>query len=286
MPAWPQQERLSVHGPSTKSRCTASHVAIMLHAMESLLQSQTITHAMLLRFLRSGHATLLWCLCMLCVAMLQSRLMRAAGHWQHHTASMMQPRNRTLLSRTNTTAAELFYLRHLRSCAATPYGSNKTGHAGHSQVLGLSWLAFLGLGAAWKALLQSMQVLRLFVHFLKGCLTWMCDHIWRCAKAAVAYLWRGVVVLLQSILYLKISPLELAACFHMVDASTQVSYPGNGPEPATVLLAMLCLTLAMTRWHVPRHIACNMLLCRSLSALCMQCFYADYACIALSLIHI
>ena len=93
----------------------------------------------------------------------------------------------------------------------------------------------------------------------------MCDHIWRCARAAVAYLWRGVVVLLQSILYLKISPLELAACLHMVDASTQVSYPGNGPKPATVLLAMLCLTLATTRWHVPRHIACFS------AALCQLC---------------
>ena len=148
--------------------------------------------------------------------------------------------------RNYASAAELFYLRHVCSCAATPYGSNKTGHAGHSQVLGLSWLALLGLGAAWKALLQSMQALRLFVYLLKRCLTWMWDHIWRCARAAVAYLRRGVVVLLQSILYLKISPLELAACFHMVDASTQVSYPGNGPKPVTVLLAMLCLTLAMT----------------------------------------
>ena len=83
--------------------------------------------------------------------MLQSRLIKAARHWQQYRASMIH----TLLSRTNTTAAELFYLRHLRSCAATPYGSNKTGHAGHGQLLGLSWLAFLGLEAAWKALLTT-----------------------------------------------------------------------------------------------------------------------------------
>ena len=195
--------------------------------------------------------------------------------WQQYRAPMAAIER---LPRTHTTVAELFYLHHLRSCAATAHGSNSTGHAGHGQLLGQSWLAFLGLEAAWKALLQSMQVLRLCDYLLKGCLTTMWDNIRRCAGSTAAYLWRGIVVLLQRIRYLKISPLELAACFHMIDASTQVSYPGDGPEPATSLLALLCLTLAMASWHVPRFIACHMLLCRSLSALCMQCFYAHYAC--------
>ena len=66
-----------------------------------------------------------------------------------------------------TSVAELFYLRHLRTCAATAYGSNKTGNAGHGNVLGISWLSFLDFEAAWNALLQSMLVLRLFVPLVR-----------------------------------------------------------------------------------------------------------------------
>ena len=76
-------------------------------------------------------------------------MLRAAGHWQHHTASMMQPRNRTLLSRTNTTAAELFYLRHMRSCAAAPMG-NKGGSPSPSTALQICCADLIG------SLLQSI----------------------------------------------------------------------------------------------------------------------------------
>ena len=85
----------------------------LLRAIGSMLQSQTtmvatlqaegiaITSAFLLLFL------------VRVVALLQSRLIKAAGHWQQHRASVTQPRNHTLLSRTNTIAAELYYLRHM-----------------------------------------------------------------------------------------------------------------------------------------------------------------------------
>ena len=176
-----------------------------------------------------------------------------------------------LALRCNTSAAELFYLRHLRTCAATAYGSNKTGHAGHGNVLGTSWLSFLGLEAAWNALLQSMLVLCLFVQLVSRCVLWICDYILRCAKVAVAYLWRAVVALLQSMLGLKFSPLELAACFHIIDASERATvfftFQGGGPEPARLLLSVLCLMLAMMSWHVPRCIGCHMLLCRTLYAM-------------------
>ena len=125
---------------------------MMLHVMESYLQSWTITHALLLWFLHSGHAMLLWCLCMLCVvAMLRSRLMRAAGQWQQHKACMILPRSRTLLSRTNTTAAELYYLRHMRSCAAAAMG-NKGGNHSPSTALQLSGADFIGrlLQSIWR----------------------------------------------------------------------------------------------------------------------------------------
>ena len=83
-------------------------------------------------------------LCMLCVvAMLQSWLTRAAGHWQQHKASMIQLRNRTLLSRTNTTDAELYYLRHMRSCAAATMG-NKVSNPSPSAALEISSAGFIG----------------------------------------------------------------------------------------------------------------------------------------------
>ena len=125
---------------------------MILHVTESYLQSWTITHALLLLFLHTGHAMLLWCLCILCiVVMLRSRLMRAAGQWQHYKACMILPRSRTLLSRTNTTAAELYYLRHMRSCAAAAMG-NKGGNHSPSTALQLSGADFIGrlLQSIWR----------------------------------------------------------------------------------------------------------------------------------------
>ena len=188
-----------------------SHVAIMLHAMESLLQSQTITHAMLLRFLRSGHATLLWCPCMLCIAMLQSRLMRAPGHWQHHTASMMQPRNHTLLSRTNTTAAELYYLRHMRSCAAAPMG-NKGGSPSPSTALQISGADVIG------RLLQSIWRHCYMTVFLPvGRLLQSIGQMVRYYAKTAMKLITVSFALLQDLLT-WFTPLESAACFHLANA--------------------------------------------------------------------
>ena len=70
---------------------------------------------------------------LVCVAaLLQSRLILAAGHWQQYKASMMQPRKHTCMSRMNTTAAELFYLRHMRSCAAEATGNKSTRNPSQS----------------------------------------------------------------------------------------------------------------------------------------------------------
>jgi hypothetical protein len=123
----------------------------LLHAMGPMLQSQTtmvatlqaediaITSAFLLLFL----------VCV--VALLQSRRIKAAGHWQQHRASVTQPRNHTLLSRTNTTAAELYYLRHMRSCAAAALG-NKGGNPSPSTALQISGESFIGrlLQSIWR----------------------------------------------------------------------------------------------------------------------------------------
>ena len=71
------------------------------------------------------------------VALLQSRLIKAAGRWTQHSASAMQLNNSKNISRTCTSAAELFYLRHTRSCAATACG-NKGGGTSHSFPLQMS----------------------------------------------------------------------------------------------------------------------------------------------------
>ena len=120
----------------------------LLRASSSMLQRQTtmvhtlqaesiaITSVFLLLFFVCG------------VALLQSRLRndsaeksyteQATEQATQHRASMIQPRNHTLLSRTNTTAAELYYLRHIRSCAAAAMG-NKGGNPSPSTALPVSY---------------------------------------------------------------------------------------------------------------------------------------------------
>ena len=61
------------------------------------------------------------------VALLQSKRMKASGHWTQHGASAIQLNNSRNMSRTCTSAAELFYLRHTRSCAATACGNKGSG---------------------------------------------------------------------------------------------------------------------------------------------------------------
>ncbi len=90
---------------------------------------------------------------------LQSRLIKVAGHWQQHRASLNQPRNHTFSSRTNTTAAELYYLRHMRSCAAAATG-NKDGNPSPRTALQISAASFIG------RLLQSIMRHCYFTVFL------------------------------------------------------------------------------------------------------------------------
>ena len=133
----------------------------LLRAIGSMLQIQTkmvdtlqaesiaITSAFLLLFFVCG------------VALLQSRLRndsaeksyteRATEQATQHRASMIQPRNHTLLSRTNTTAAELYYLRHMRSCAAAAMG-HQGGNPSPSTAFQISGASFIGrlLQSIWR----------------------------------------------------------------------------------------------------------------------------------------
>ena len=188
--------------------------------------------------------------------------------------------------RCRTVAAELFYLRHLRSCAMTAYGSNRTGHPGHGRTVGKSWLAFLGLETAFNALLHRMLVLRLCVQTASRSVLWLLYCIFECATFAMIYLLQNGFALLQIILELEYTPLELAACVNIINASERATcfftVGGGTSELASSLLSLLCLMLAMMDWRVPRFVSSHMLLCRSLSALCMQCLHADYAPIAMA----
>ena len=109
--------------------------------------------------------------------------------------------------------------------------------------------------AVQNALLQSMISLRLCVQLVTRCALWTWDPMLTFAKDAVAYLCRAIVALLHSMPELKFSPLELAACFQIIDAIKQATIvcaiQGSEQKPATSLLSVLCLMLAMMGWHVP-----------------------------------
>ena len=179
--------------------------------MVATLQAESIaiTFAFLLLFFVCG------------VALLQSRLRndsaeksyteQATEQATQHRASMIQPRNHTLLSRTNTTAAELYYLRHMRSCAAAAMG-NKGGNPSPSTALQISGASFIGrlLQSIWRhcyltvflpldSLLQSIGQMVLYY-----------------AKIAMKLIIMSSAMLRDMLIWY--TPLELAACLHLADA--------------------------------------------------------------------
>ena len=94
-------------------------------------------------FLFNGGCAMALLFILVCgVALLQSRLIKAAGHWTQHGASAIQLNNSRNMSRTCTSAAELFYLRHTRSCAATA-GGNKGSTTSHSTPLQMAGADFI-----------------------------------------------------------------------------------------------------------------------------------------------
>ena len=90
------------------------------------------------------------------------------------------------------------------------------------------------------------------------------------------------------------TPLELAACFHLVEAYmhrdlytyhcesdhcrvSAVSAP-SAQKIATIALALLILRLSIIDWHVPRCFRSHQLLCRILTAMSMQALRVELAC--------
>ena len=183
------------------------------------------------------------------------------------------------------TVAELFYLRHLRSCAASAGGKRCTCSR---TAPGLTIPGGDGVGfgtcmysAMWTvtdctihvcmALLQSTQktawsilkymwklvelVISMCVAVLHGTL-W----VWNVLSLAFQYVWKLV-------LYSNISMLETGACFTVVEASE------SGCQGVQTVLAIFVLILALSDWHVPSTMPHHYNVCRLFSAMCMQALY-------------
>ena len=281
----------------------------MVRAMGSVPQSQTTMSAMLTMlatsavFLFDGGCAVAVLFILVCgVALLQSRLIKAAGHWTQHGASAIQLNNSRNMSRTCTSAAELFYLRHTRSCAATACG-NKGGGTSHSTPLQMSGADFIA------RLLQSVcqQVcLTIIMHWGRALLALFRPSARLLQSIAQMVLYYAKIAMkliimssaLQRDMLILCTPLELAACFHLVEAYmhrdlytyhcesdhcrvSAVSAP-SAQEIATIALALLRLSLSIIDWHVPRGVRSQQLLCRILTAMSMQALRMDLACAAMA----
>ena len=265
--------------------------------MGSVPQSQTTMSAMLTMlatfavFLFDGGCAVALLFILVCgVALLQSRLIEAAGHWTQHGASAIQLKNSRNMSRTCTSAAELFYLRHTRSCAATACG-NKGGGTSHSIPLQLSGADFIA------RLLQSVcqQVcLTIIVHWGRVLLALFrpSARLLQSIRQMVELSMASCAIRLCTLTWL--TPLELAACAHVVNAAMHwdlftcsresihhqinAATEPSAQEIATITLALLILSLSVADWHVPRWLQHHQLLCQLLTAMCMHTLRMDCRC--------
>ena len=148
-------------------------------------------------------------------------------------------------SRTQVTAAELFYLRHLRSCAASASGSKSTSSGVTSNLCIPGELVMLEvLMSVIVPVVQSM------LRFLSSAWT-----------------------LLQYIRKLvpHPSPLEMVACAVVVDACEAEC------QGVQTVLAAFVLFLAVCDWHISQIMPHHHILCRLLSAMCMHALYPPSA---------
>ena len=199
------------------------------------------------------------------VALLQSRLIKAAGHWTQHGASAIQLNNSRSMSRTCTSAAELFYLRHTRSCAATACG-NKGGGTSHSIPLHMSGADFIA------RLLQSVcqQVcLTIIMHWGRALLALfrpsarllqsIGQMVRYYAKIAMKLIIMSSAMLRDMLIWC--TPLELAACLHLAEAYMHRDFPTYHCEashcgisavsaPSAQKIATIALALLLSLIHI------------------------------------
>ena len=104
----------------------------------------------------------------------------------------------------------------------------------------------------------------------------------------------------QDVALTWLTPLELAACFHLASACTHQTVHTDRCEPnhcwvrpstrpsaqemSAVAIALTILLLAIMDWHVPRVTTWQPITCRVLTAMCMYALRADTACTVTALL--
>ncbi len=282
---------------------------LMVHCnmTKSMLQSKTITHALLQSYATIVSAGILLLFLFCVVAVLQIRLTRSAGHWVQHRASMIETGN-SRPHRTSTSAAELYYLRHNRACAAAAVG-NKGGHPGSScalQISGAGLIAVFLQSICEKALCYFTLAMKLVSLLLARMLQSICEKAscyFTLAMKLVSLLLamlQGTLEIAQEVALTWFTPLELAACLHLARTPIHQDHcflqcEQNGcwvsasPRPSiqdmsTTAIALFTLLLALMEWHVPRKIPWQQLTCRILTAICMHALRSETACVVMALL--
>ena len=150
--------------------------------------------------------------------------------------------------------AHLYYLFHLRSCAAAPMG-NKGGNISSSMAHQFS------CGSLIAGLLQKLA--SVFFAILS-----------RCTPLEVAACLHLAQALEQ--------PYRDAECCGCNVFAVSGGTSCFGRETVTIALSLLILFLASIEWHVPRWVGHHRLLCRLLTAMSMHTLGMGFACTAMA----
>ena len=165
---------------------------------------------------------------------LQSLLTRAAGNWQQHSAWMVRLRSRSLMSRTSTSTAELYYLRHLRSCAAAAMG-NQGSSSSTSTALQTSGAHFI------SSLLQGAGRHGFFTVVLLVDALLQCISQWLRCYAKIALKLILIFFAMLRDMLTCCTPLELAACLHLASACIDAVSARSAQEMATIALVLVVI---------------------------------------------
>ena len=262
--------------------------------MWSMSRLQTDAYAMLQSEATVVPAALLLLFLLCAVAVLQSRLTRAAGHWAQHRRSMIEPVRPKLMP--TTSAAELYYLRHDRSCASAATGSNG-GHLGPSSTLQISGISFIArfLQSLWRCC--YITFLAPVARMLQSIYQKLLYHITLAMKLVILLfaMLQSTLEIAQKLVSTWPSPLELAACFHLASVPThqvgnciclcdqggcwvRASTRPSIQDISTTALALCTLFLAFMDWHVPRTTQWQLLTCRILPRGWMAPNFRDKKC--------
>ena len=161
--------------------------------------------------------------CIVCPMSLLRRILltiMAAKSWCYRAQSSTNAEGAPMQVRNTVVAAELFYLSHLRSCAASATCKHHTG-SGATPSLWISDEEVLMhvLEPVIMTVICTMKVLKSMLLLMIRCTLWLAQ--WLCYA-----LHRCLTIWCNDFHYLRklvrqstVSPLEMGACIAMVDAS-------------------------------------------------------------------